>query len=518
MNNKHLNMYEANIAPFPFWGKVTASKMGRDPLAVQNSSVVIYSDMISGITNVTGRIRYNGFYCWLFTFIAERLSLTDKSQIDNPKLQIEYLRRAELLLAFAMMENYPTAVGVNGSTYAQKHIHDEELDLAKGAEIKKKDDVYWQNSNGIFGQYYVGVLTQLRLIYMPDAKHLTYRVTDDGKSLGEIFRKSLGSNGENIFWDAISSGKITKDTLPMFKGLALHFVDDEMELQEYTKIFCSYDSKDVTGNEIYHRLNSMKLLLRYIEGEGAAVNRRDFVLSFLKHNFQHVLNEKLEVSNEELTWFLYELNELVHAAYEAFHFAVLYSTTEDPQPLDDVLERLESEYKENLKDEVSSTDIYELYGKLRGCYKDKSYGALTHEASRLFFALYNAVESYIPKLMDYARAENYDVYRAGFAPSLLLRFVGDKKPKCDWGFTEECIYSAINDHLRSSYSKSSIGLGIVHNYMVEDGLIWQLRRPDPIRTSPRLQNVLQYIEDMKWIDHVDDYYNITERGLNILKK
>ena len=94
----------------------------------------------------------------------------------------------------------------------------------------------------------------------------------------------------------------------------------------------------------------------------------------------------------------------------------------------------------------------------------------------------------------------------------------DNCVECGWDFSENCIYNAINDHLKSSYSKSSIGQGVVHNYMVEDGLIWQLRRPDPIRTSPRLQNVLQYIEDMKWIERIGDYYHITERGLKILIK
>ena len=91
------------------------------------------------------------------------------------------------------------------------------------------------------------------------------------------------------------------------------------------------------------------------------------------------------------------------------------------------------------------------------------------------------------------------------------------KKKCDWDFAEYCIYYAINDHLRSSYSKSTIGQGLVHNYMVEDELIWKLRNPDPIRTSPRLQNALQYIEDIKWIKVNGDHYSITARGLKILK-
>ena len=221
------------------------------------------------------------------------------------------------------------------------------------------------------------------------------------------------------------------------------------------------------------------------------------------------------MTEEQLSWFLYELNELSHSAYEAHHFALLYSTTEEPQPLDTVLARLEREYNDYSNPAIDSYSIYELYEELQLCYKDKNYGAVVYVASRLLFALFKAINKHINKLLDYAN-DIYDVHHPGFAPSLLLRLVGDENKKCDWSFAEDCIYSAINDHLRSSYSKSSIGQGIVHNYMVDDGLIWQLRRPDPIRTSPRLQNVLQYIEDIKWIERVGDFYTLTERGTKIL--
>ena len=49
-------MYEANEAPFPFWGAETKTKGGRDPLAVQNSSVVIYS--IDNEEEVMNKYRY----------------------------------------------------------------------------------------------------------------------------------------------------------------------------------------------------------------------------------------------------------------------------------------------------------------------------------------------------------------------------------------------------------------------------------------------------------------------------
>ena len=133
----------------------------------------------------------------------------------------------------------------------------------------------------------------------------------------------------------------------------------------------------------------------------------------------------------------------------------------------------------------------------------------------MIISLYKALDKHIEFLLDFGKQENYDVQHPGFAPSLLLRLV-DETSCVNWEFVENSIYYAINDHLRSSYSKSTIGQGLVHNYMVEDELIWRLRRPEPTRTSPRLQNVLQYIEDMKWIELTGDYYTITERGLKVL--
>jgi len=508
-------MYEAMQLPFPFWGAETKSKTGRDPLAVQNSSVVIYENMVKGITNVTERIRYNGFFCWLLTFIAERLHASNPSKINNPKEQIKFIRRGELLLAYAMLYNYPQVNGVSGSFFAQRHMSSNVLNLAEGADLESKQERYWQNRLGIFGQYYKGVLTQLKLIFLPDSTHKTYRVTSEGLKLCNLFRQSLSDEQEDLFWKSIFSGEIEKDKLNEFSGIALHLIENQVELNEYENIFSKPERKDVTGHDISHRISTIKLLLKYIQNEGANVDRRKFVLSFLKTNFLHALNSKLEVTEEQISWFLYELNELSHAAYEAHHFALLYSTTEEPQPLDDILNRLEKEFEDSNKAEYSELSIYELYEELQVCYKEKTYGTLLCIASHLLIALYKEVDEHINMLFDYAK-DIYDIHHPGFAPSLLLRLVGDVNRKCEWVFVEDCIYSAINEHLRSSYSKSTIGQGIVHNYMVDDGLIWQLRRPDPIRTSPRLQNVLQYIEDIKWIEKNGNCYAITGRGTQIL--
>lgn len=510
-------MYESNETPFPFWGAKTNSKGGRDPLAVQNSSVVIYTNMITGITNVTGRVRYNGFFCWLLTLIAKRLEQIDITKIDSPTEQIKLIRRGELLLAYIMHHSYPAVTGVSGSIFAQNHFdNEEEIDLAWGAdyENKNKNSIYWQNQYGIFGQYYIGVLSQLRLIFFPGGEHKTYRVTEEGLGLANIFAVSITKDVEDLFWNSIYSGKVAKSSLSAMNNMALHLIGNENELAEYARIFCKPDRQDITGKDINHRINSIKLILNYISTDGKYVLPRNFVLTFLRYNFEQVLNNMENASTDQLSWFLYELNELSHAAYEAFHFAILYSITEEPQPLDLILENIRVEFK-SYEPAESTEEIYVLYDNVKQCYKERNYGALVYEASRMIIALYKAIEDHIEFLLEFGQHENYDVQHPGYAPSLLIRLV-DEYSSVNWDFVENCIYFAINDHLRSSYSKSTIGQGLVHNYMVEDELIWRLRRPEPVRTSPRLQNVLQYIEDMKWIELSGDYYTITKRGLKVL--
>jgi hypothetical protein len=83
----------------PFWAEFSSAASGRDPLAIQNSSVVIYTKMVVGITNVTNRIRYNGFFCWIFDTILQNIE--KKNSLQE---QIRYSRRAELLLAYMMVK------------------------------------------------------------------------------------------------------------------------------------------------------------------------------------------------------------------------------------------------------------------------------------------------------------------------------------------------------------------------------------------------------------------------------
>jgi hypothetical protein len=131
----------------PFWAEYVGEAGGRDPLGIQNSSVVIYTKLIQGVTNVTNRIRYNGFYCWLMDSILKDDRLKHKTDLED---QIKYIRRGELLLAFLMVKKFPLEAGVSGSLYANRK-KDDNLSLKIGADWenrKQAGGVYWKYHNG----------------------------------------------------------------------------------------------------------------------------------------------------------------------------------------------------------------------------------------------------------------------------------------------------------------------------------------------------------------------------------
>lgn len=512
-------------SPYPFWGSPTSIKGGRDPLAVQNSSVVIYTEMVQGITNVTTRVRYNGFYCWLLNFISKRLFNLDKKKANSKEYQIRYLRRAELLLADAMVFNFADVTGVNGSLFAKHHIESEVLDLKNGAEGK---NTYWRNSMGIFGQYYVGVLLHLGLICSPDENHQTYRTAAGfGEKLADAYGKAFSKEAEEIFWNGIYNGKLRSDDLAQLKCMALHILPDGQEKELYREIFSAKDSINIISGETFYRRESICRMMDYISEHPDKLTNKNIVSGFLEDNFLFGLEKNPEVSNVQLSWFLYELDELAHTAYESFHYGILWLLTKDPQPLNRILSEIREGIEElaqkndvtKLSDlNVGKNNIYNIYHRMFARKKRKSIERI-YDAAILLMTLYGCLNPFFVLLDDFSCSGDFNYRRPGYAPDLLRRLVDGHSNDSIWKFVEFVLYQAINDHTQSSYSKSVIGQGLVNNYLIEDDMIWLERETTPIRTSPRLGNVVSYIEDMGWIArNQSGYYFITQEGRKLLEK
>ncbi len=513
----------------PFWAEYSSAAGGRDPLAIQNSSVVIYTKMMVGITNVTNRIRYNGFYCWLIETILQNIS--KKNSVVE---QIRYLRRAELLLAYMMVKEFPKTTGVSGSAYAAKNIKTK-INLRNGAdwEAKKEDghNLYWKFKGGVFGQYYSGVVRELNLINHPQGIINIYTTTDKGKQLGIDFGKNIPKNERNLFWKCVYSGSVTETDLTNLSSYALHNIPSNTdEILLYEKMLLSNDDRKLEPT--FHRKQSLILMLQFLETQKKGTE--NLPISFLRDNYKSHFPLTQLKSNTATAWYLFEINELLHVAFEHFHSCFLYSIEEYPTLMNDQVESLiketESAFKaqkiisnimslSELQKEIEKNQlsVYDYYDAMEIAFKNDNNGECLVNSIQTILCVYNNCKKHLSQLDDFAILPENNFNRNGYAIEIINDIIQSKIKLTVNDYVKSILLLAVNLHTFSSYSKSKIGQSLVHNYMIEDNSVWRLRQTLPNRTTPRLQNAVQYILDIGWLKREGKNISITAEGKKILR-
>ena len=99
---------------YPEWTEYR-NRSGLDPLGMQNGSINLYQRLVPGISNVTLRMRYYGFYAWLSGVYVRRIGDT------NPKSWQRFVRRAEALYALAA-QTRGGEIGIAGILWAQRKL------------------------------------------------------------------------------------------------------------------------------------------------------------------------------------------------------------------------------------------------------------------------------------------------------------------------------------------------------------------------------------------------------------
>ena len=124
----------------PEWNKPGTYSMGRDPLGMQAASVRLYTELVPGITNVTNRIRYYSFYCWVIREF-EKIEHTD----DEEKWK-KFIRRAEAAYVLSCVAfSDDDSGGMAGSDWARLY--------ANKLSNTVFDFTKWTDSPGDNGQY-----------------------------------------------------------------------------------------------------------------------------------------------------------------------------------------------------------------------------------------------------------------------------------------------------------------------------------------------------------------------------
>lgn len=132
----------------PEWTE-KADKRGNDPLGMQNTSVAIYQSLMPGISNVTLRVRYYGFYVWLTDEYARNSGSTDIEE------WCIFLRRAEALYALTAYFNSERP-GIAGTDWAKRTIEGTTKSIIKFEDSTDRtgNTQYLKQKFGAFGAAY----------------------------------------------------------------------------------------------------------------------------------------------------------------------------------------------------------------------------------------------------------------------------------------------------------------------------------------------------------------------------
>lgn len=508
--------YDINSYKTPFWAKSADFIRGRDPLGIQNSSISLYSRLLPGMTNLTLRLRYYGFMLWL---LSEYELLDDKSDFKKSlRGQYNFLRRGELIMAYFMANQYPDEQSVIGVNFAIRNINQYEetgyYDIAKGADKLAgtvKNSVYWDYISGAFGQYYVGSFFSLGLVESISDGY--FKTTNYGLELAEAFRNTVSQEERDLLLEAVLSGKLFFENIEKLDGFALNRnIADTDEKEFYHLMLLAKDGIDFTkisGEDTFQRKQSIKYFLIFLQNE--EIENEYF--NFPRFNYLKALKNGLsELSDAEIGWYYYYLNELVHYSLETVFWGMLQKMSTQTYTVKQFTEEITADVlninsgKRNYFDGLLVSDILsdistdlefstDVVDSIQKAVKGKESSEAISLALDLLMHLYKVNSSNVNTLADYA--QQYDVLdKNGNALAFYKRFFNDGEDQRFADFVESILKSIINDHTFIAYRKMGNGEKNLLKFFIEDNYLIHIETMQPNFTSPRLRTLSNFMTDL----------------------
>lgn len=340
---------------------------GQDPMGMLNIGEQVFSMLLPGLNNVTGRIRYYSFYCWFMEWYAKDIGS------ENPKVFYKYLRRAEYLLALIAVKS--DTRGLPGITEAIKNYSDDKsefsLSYGTGEDKGTFENTYWKNARGIFGQNYVSSLKAIGIIrekeedsklYIRSAFQKDNIVT--GKDLAFAFNEAITAAARDAFIEGLLTGTVTQQALEvMMECFTMKSIKPSSQEQQFLLDMLLGADLPLDLKPTFFRRETSKHYLQLLKDKESVISERDFVL--YAYEQRGMVKNK---PNETLTsWYYFQLSQYWHMVCTGCFMHLLNAlritcdgSWEVEQRFitnltDDILSHLKSSY--NLQDDTLFKDL-----------------------------------------------------------------------------------------------------------------------------------------------------------------
>ena len=316
------------------WIKPTPVIGGQDHLGTQAPAESIYTSLLPGITNVTGRARYYSFYPWFLWRFEARFPTSTPTQLET------MLRRAECLFALIGIR-HGASLGErddrHGATMVGREVlvpalnslaPDGKLALSKYAvRDDESKDQYFANPLGGLAQYYFGSLRDLGILG-GDLRTKDVRYTPErGLPLARAF---AAADPANRFFDLIEADEVTLSDLDGLAALCpCGLLRNQPECAALVDLLIDPEGK--LGDESRPRQSTLSLLLdlaarrdrsssRALEDELRAASYSGALSTGAPWELPAAL------ARARQTWAVYQRNELLSIAFQGLFWAALESS------------------------------------------------------------------------------------------------------------------------------------------------------------------------------------------------
>jgi hypothetical protein len=507
----------------PSWTKPGSWSLGRDPLGIQATSVRMYRTLVPGLTNVTNRLRYYSYYCWVVALWAKIRHADDELEWRL------FIRRAEALYALACESFEADTRGLAGSEWARQHwaeLADTKIDLRPHTNRPGESGQYLKAKRGNFGQFYVASMLDVRLL--GDSKRIPI-VAKAGQDLADAFAASIGEPMARQLAAAVNSGELSKVALVKI-GKAIHpsRLNGNSREMKLLRSFLWPKTSEVPGSEA--RKTSAWLLLD-LARKGVSI----FDETALRRAFYQRRLPDGRVYMAEGTiidrWRAFHANELCHIALEALlngMTSALMRQVDGVEPAKLVNDLVKASIPSNERkipwaewavaatgglpdaEDALSSEVLDGLKRFGERAEDPKVLLAAAKLLGILWNRWNRVEQHVK--IEIAR---YSV-RSGTSLSGVLFTLKDAGTQTITEALAAVVRRhVIAEHLVIAGRKIALSGKYTYRFVIEDGVLSDGVVAEYGYTNPRLRNLATFLTDAKLVDVAG---RITPKGLGLLNE